>query len=247
MELWTCCTTTSCEHGRPERSSPARSSRRPGGLRLDGSIQLAVHAVTRGRAWVWLHDPTRAVELLPGEITLVRGGSPHFIAHEPSADCLEPHDFRLEHAQSAPVAGHAATVFLCGAYQFSGDVGNRLLDSLPRLMTLSYAIDEPLRDVISLLSREIALRGGGSTDRRSTACSTCCLFSLSVATFDGARKRPGGTARWPTRGFAPLCRRCTKTPVTPGRYPSWRRSAGCHELLSLGPFGKRSGRLHCST
>src|ERR1700692_4380323 len=86
----------------------------PWGLRLGGSIQLAVHAVTRGKAWLWLSDPSSAVELLPGEITLVRGGSAHCIAHEPGADCLEPDDFRSRHSQDAPPADHAATVFLCG-------------------------------------------------------------------------------------------------------------------------------------
>lgn len=127
----------------------------PWGLRLGGSIRLAVHAVTRGKAWLWLDDPTSAVELVPGEITLVRGGSAHHIAHEPGADCLEPDDFRSQHSQSAPT-DPAATVFLCGAYQFSGDVGSGLLDALPPVLTLSSAIDEPLRDVIALLSRELA-------------------------------------------------------------------------------------------
>jgi AraC-like DNA-binding protein len=127
----------------------------PWGLRLGGSIQLAVHTVTRGKAWLWLDDPAGAVELRPGEITLVRGGSAHYIAHEPGAGCLEPGDFRAQHRQSAPDAGPAATVFLCGAYQFSGDVASGLLDALPRMLMLSSAIDEPLRDVITLLSREL--------------------------------------------------------------------------------------------
>jgi AraC-like DNA-binding protein len=127
----------------------------PWGLRLGGSVPLAAHAVTRGRAWVWLSDPAAAVELLPGDITLVRGGSTHHIAHEPGASCLEPDDFRSRHAQDVPVAGHAATVFLCGAYQFSGDVGSGLLDALPPVLTLSPAIGEPLREVITLLSREL--------------------------------------------------------------------------------------------
>jgi AraC-like DNA-binding protein len=128
--------------------------RPPWGLRLGGSIRLAVHAVIRGRAWLWLDDPTSAVELRPGEITLVRGGSAHHIAHEPGADCLEPDAFRRQRSQSAP-ADPTATVFLCGAYQFSGDVASGLLDALPPVLTLSSAIDEPLRDVISLLSREL--------------------------------------------------------------------------------------------
>ena len=62
----------------------------PWGLWLSGSIQLAVHAVVQGRAWLWLDDPQACVELAPGELALVRGGPDHHIAHEPAAACLEP-------------------------------------------------------------------------------------------------------------------------------------------------------------
>jgi hypothetical protein len=44
---------------------------------------------------------------------------------------------------------------LCGAYQFSGDVGSGLLNALRPIMTLSAAIDDPLRDMVTLLSREL--------------------------------------------------------------------------------------------
>jgi AraC-like DNA-binding protein len=127
----------------------------PWGLRLGGSIQLAVHAVTRGKAWLWLDDPADAIELRPGEISLVRGGSAHHIAHEPGARCLEPDEFRAQYRQAAADADRETTVFLCGAYQFSGDVANGLLDALPRMLTLSSVVDEPLREVIALVSREL--------------------------------------------------------------------------------------------
>jgi AraC-like DNA-binding protein len=127
----------------------------PWGLRLGGSTQLAVHAVTRGKAWLWLDDPAGAIELRPGEITLVRGGPAHHIAHEPGARCLEPDQFAAQHRQAAAGADHGATVFLCGAYQFSGDVATGLLDALPRTLTLSPAVGDPLREVIVLLSREL--------------------------------------------------------------------------------------------
>ena len=127
----------------------------PWGLRLGGSIQLAVHAVTQGRAWLWLDDPADALELRPGEISLVRGGSAHHIAHEPGARCLGPDEFRAQYRQFASDADRGATVFLCGAYQFSGDVASGLLDALPRVLTLSSSVDEPLHEVIMLVSREL--------------------------------------------------------------------------------------------
>jgi AraC-like DNA-binding protein len=127
----------------------------PWGLRLGGSIQLAVHTIIRGRGWLWLDTPGSAVELSPGTVTLVRGGPDHRIGHEPGADCLDPEQFRARHAQADSGDNPRATVFLCGAYQFAGDVGSGLLDALPQVMTFSATIDDPLRDVITLLSREL--------------------------------------------------------------------------------------------
>jgi len=74
----------------------------PWGLKLGGSIQLAVHAVARGRAWLWFDDPTSAVELLPGEITLVRGGLTHHIGHEPGADSWSPTTFSASSHRDRP-------------------------------------------------------------------------------------------------------------------------------------------------
>jgi AraC-like DNA-binding protein len=127
----------------------------PWGLRLGGSIQLAVHTVVRGRGYLWLDTPADAVELSPGTVALVRGGPDHHIGHEPGADCLEPDEFRARHAQTGVGDNPRATVFLCGAYQFAGDVGSGLLDALPQVMTLTPAIGDPLHDVITLLSREL--------------------------------------------------------------------------------------------
>ncbi|TJZ93649.1 AraC family transcriptional regulator [Actinacidiphila oryziradicis] len=127
----------------------------PWGLRLGGSIQLAVHTVVRGRGYLWLEDPRNAVELSPGSVLLVRGGPDHHIGYAPGADCLEPQEFRARHTHTGPGDNPQATVFLCGAYQFSGEVGSGLLDALPQVMTLTPAIDDPLRDVVTLLSREL--------------------------------------------------------------------------------------------
>ncbi|WP_198290993.1 AraC family transcriptional regulator [Mycobacterium sp. 155] len=129
----------------------------PWGLLLGGSIELAVHAVTRGRAWLWREDVRDAIELIPGEITLVRGGVPHHLAHEPGAACLDPDEFR----RRLPEPEHGSTVFLCGAYRFAGDVTGGVVDALPPVLTLSSAADGPLREVISLLSRELAVVDAG--------------------------------------------------------------------------------------
>lgn len=129
----------------------------PWGLRLGGSIQLAVHAVAQGRGWLWLDDDAHSpMQLSPGDVTLVRGGPDHYIGHEPGAECLEPEDFRTRHRTDGFSDDPHATVFLCGAYRLSGDIGRGLLNALPQVMPLTPAVGDPLREVIGLLSRELA-------------------------------------------------------------------------------------------
>ena len=136
-------------------------ARPPWGLRLSGTIQLAVHAVVRGRAWLWLDDPGSPFELTPGNVTLVRGGPDHHIGHEPGAGCLEPEEFRARHGHDEGSDDQRAAVFLCGAYRFSGDIGRGLLGALPQVLPLSPAVGDPLHDVVALLSRELASSAPG--------------------------------------------------------------------------------------
>jgi len=103
----------------------------PWGLRLAGTIQLAIHAVVKGSAWLWLDDADSAVELRPGAVALVRGGPDHHIAHEPAAPCDDHDSFGEQHASDDP-DDPRTSVFLCGAYQFVGDVTPALIESLHR-------------------------------------------------------------------------------------------------------------------
>ena len=118
---------TSCRIASPgpahrAASSPGQS-RAPAGLRLPGTIQLALHTVVQGRAWQWLEDPGAALERAPGDLALVPGGPDHHVAHQRGAACISPERFREQHLDDAHVDHREATVFLCGAYRFSGDVG----------------------------------------------------------------------------------------------------------------------------
>ena len=97
----------------------ARSvARPPWGLCLPGTIQLAVHAVLVGEAWLWLDDRQTACKLTPGDVALVRGGVDHSVAHSPTALCQTGEDFRAQHSDDEHANDPEATVFLCGAYQF---------------------------------------------------------------------------------------------------------------------------------
>ena len=86
----------------------------------------------------------------------MRGGPDHHIAHEAAAACLEPAEFKARHADDEHPDDRRPTVFLCGAYRFSGDVGDGLLGALPQILPLSAAAGDPLHQVITVLSRELA-------------------------------------------------------------------------------------------
>lgn len=138
----------------------ARSvARPPWGLTLPGSIQLSLHTVLRGHAWVWLDDPAEAERLLPGDLAIVVGGRDHHIADEPAPDrCLTHEQFWA--AKTGDDAGDdaddpQAAVFLCGAYRLAGDVGRSLIQALPPVLVIRPSAHDQVHDVVSLISREL--------------------------------------------------------------------------------------------
>lgn len=126
----------------------------PWGLRLSG-IQLAVHAVIKGRLWLWTETGEKPVLLTPGDLAFVRGGPDHLIAHEPGARCVSPDEFRRLHAIEETEIGLQGAVFLCGAYRFAGDIGAGLVDALPSVLAFPASIDDPIHGVVTMLSREL--------------------------------------------------------------------------------------------
>jgi AraC-like DNA-binding protein len=133
----------------------------PWGICFPGTIQLAVHAVVRGRAWLWTDHGGGPLELAPGDLALVRGGPSHFIAHEPGARCVLPGEFRSLPDGDAALSAPGSAVFLCGAYRFAGDIGAGLVAALPPVLSLPASMDDPAHQVVTLLSREMLLAEPG--------------------------------------------------------------------------------------
>jgi AraC-like DNA-binding protein len=69
--------------------------------------------------------------------------------------------FQARHGDDDRHPPGSANIFLCGAYVFSGDVGKGLLEALPPVLTLSAAANDPLHDVIGLLSSELGTSAPG--------------------------------------------------------------------------------------
>jgi AraC-like DNA-binding protein len=164
----------------------ARSAARPPwGLQLSGDHQLAIHAVVQGRAWLWTTDPDAAIELGPGDLALVRGGPDHHLAHAPDAPCLSHEQF----IQRPHVEDGRATVFLCGAYRFSGDIGRGLIDALPAVLPLSARAGEPLHDIVTFVSRELTAGAPGQQTVLDRLLDVLLVLAMR-ACFDGSDSAP---------------------------------------------------------
>ncbi|MFD9701488.1 cupin domain-containing protein [Lentzea sp. NPDC059081] len=156
----------------------------PWGLRLPGSIQLAVHALVRGRMWLWL-DGSEPVELAAGDVALVRGGPDHFVAHEPGAMCLVPEQFRVQHADDALAPPQEVHTFLCGAYVLAGDVGRGLLEALPPVLHLPATDGNPLHDAVALISSELTGAAPGQQTVLDRLLDVLLVLSLRACFHSG--------------------------------------------------------------
>jgi AraC-like DNA-binding protein len=134
----------------------------PWGLTLPGSIQLALHTVLRGHAWLWLDDATEAHRLLPGDLAITVGGQDHHIADEPNPATCVSHEQFWARTPDADAADPEAAVFLCGAYRLAGDVGRSLIQALPPVLVIRPSAHDQVHDVVSLVSRELQHSAPGS-------------------------------------------------------------------------------------
>jgi AraC-like DNA-binding protein len=160
----------------------ARSTARPPwGILLPGTIELTVHVVLEGRAYLWLDDPADATELTPGDLALVPGGPDHHLAHDPSGTCV-PHERFLEQRAGDELSDHPdASVFMCGAYRFRGDVGHGLLRSLPPILVLQPMADNSLHEIIALISRELREPGPGQQTVLDRSLDLLVVFAMRAA------------------------------------------------------------------
>lgn len=141
----------------------------PWSLRFLHGTPLALVTMVRGDAWITLDDGTDPVELRAGTIAIVRGPRPYTLADRPGAApqvlvhgedfCTTPTGEDVSEALTLGVRTYGksqqgAALLLSGEYQFSGDVGERLLAVLPPLIVLTEECwDCPL---MPFLAEEIA-------------------------------------------------------------------------------------------
>ena len=150
-------------------------------MRLPGTIELTVHVVLKGRAYLWLDDPAEASELEPGNLALVPGGPDHHLADDPSVACV-PHERFLEQRAAEDLSWDpGASVFMCGAYAFRGDVGRGLLRSLPPILVLRPAAEDSLHQIVALISQELTEPAPGQQTALDRLLDLLIVFAMRAA------------------------------------------------------------------
>ncbi len=177
--------------------------RAPWGLAFASAEPLALHAVTRGEAWLEADGGGPPVHLLQGDLALVRAPAAHRLASAPGGPCV-PLDEALARFASdgrshvAPGTGPPTEV-VCGAYAFAGDLCDGLLAALPPVVHVPAGAgedDAPLRSALALLADEVARSAPGQQTVLDRLLDLLLVYALR-AHF----RRPDAT---PPRWYAAL-------------------------------------------
>ncbi|GAA2683482.1 transcriptional regulator, AraC family [Actinosynnema pretiosum] len=137
--------------------------RPPWALRVREGVPLTLVSVLRGRAWVVPDGGEAAVAVLEGQVAVVRGDVPHVLADSPAtpttaviteADYCPGADGVEQAAQVCGVPDERATVLLSGVFERRGELSERLLRALPRVLVTTAEAG-----AVAVLAKEVV--GGG--------------------------------------------------------------------------------------
>jgi AraC-like DNA-binding protein len=139
----------------------------PWSLRIQDEAPLCLIAAVRGDAWV-IPDDAPPERVGPGEIMVVCGRDPYTVADDPATrpqvvihpgeKCTTPDGRSLTEEMTLGVRTwgtnpNGATLMLVGTYQMDGEVSRRLLNVLPKRLTMpAGTLDTPL---VPLLNAEL--------------------------------------------------------------------------------------------
>jgi AraC-like DNA-binding protein len=174
--------------------------RAPWGLRFPEINGVSFHVLVRGSCWLLpvgqLSEPT---QLFPGDLVLVRDGSIHALADDPTSKLrdFEPvlDDPRSPIARVRLDGPGAEALLLCGGYQLGRGRTHPLLTELPEVLYLPerYGKHRSLKETVGLLGAELEdpRPGGGGI---VPALVDALLLYILRAWFDDQPSEPHGWA-----------------------------------------------------
>jgi AraC-like DNA-binding protein len=127
------------------------------GVHFEAGSPAIFHLVAHGRCWVRVPDHA-PVQMVPGEVVLVRAGVAHDIVNSPTGATrrsISPASRPLYHTVSYHLGrGRAECVFICGALHFASAAQHPLLTQLPVLLHVTAA-DAPEAIELGVLLRQM--------------------------------------------------------------------------------------------
>ncbi|PWI09891.1 AraC family transcriptional regulator [Streptomyces sp. NWU339] len=145
----------------------------PWSVRIEDRAPLTVMLLVRGDAWI-VPDRGDRLRLRPGDLAIARGPDPYTCADGPGTapQALILPGGECHHPDGRPLNGvmdlgvrtwgdrpDGETVMLIGTYRMRGEIGGRLLDALPPLLSLTA--DDWHCPLTPLLTAEIVRDGPG--------------------------------------------------------------------------------------
>jgi AraC-like DNA-binding protein len=173
----------------------------PWSVRVQDRAPLSVAAVLTGAAWV-VPDGDEPVRLEPGDVAVTRGPRPFTFADDPATPpqavihpgqrCTTPDGVELHQQMTLGVRSWGndpagRDVQLVGTYHVAGEVGGRLVQSLPALIVVRAG--ELRSPLVDLLAAEMARDEPGQE-----AVLDRLLDLLLIATLRAWCARPGAGA-----------------------------------------------------
>ena len=133
----------------------------PWAVAWDAIDRAVIYALTTGTAW--LNLPGRApLQLLPGDVVLLRNGAGHVISSDPGALAPQCDHAAAEHARKSGEvlrfgSGEVRTHLVSASYENDPAISTQVLGSLPELVHLpADHSGSCLEDTVRLIARELA-------------------------------------------------------------------------------------------
>jgi AraC family transcriptional regulator, activator of mtrCDE len=115
---------------------------------IEGEGSAIFHLVTHGALSVETRHRSEAIDVEAGDLVLFPRGRPHALRARQSAAATEAH------LSFADGLDDSSTGLVCGRFEFHGDTGNPLLESLPDVLVVparSHPEEQWLRSLVCLI------------------------------------------------------------------------------------------------
>ena len=211
----------------------------PWGLQFGGQRLLTAHVLIEGDGW--LEQPgAEPVRLRARDVVLVTSGPPYAIVSDPSAAAEPIADARRRGPDPAP--GEAATI-VCGAYVLEGSVATSLLRTLPRVIIVPAADQEPAHAAaVALLADQISQDAPGQQTLLDRLLDLNLVFALRSWWTRAAQAAPGWYRALADPGLRRVLEQVHAAPGSDWTVPTMAGVAGMSRASFAARFRQATGQ-----